>query len=76
MNAQGGSFLQFRCDEKGFLSICAFGLPGHTHEDNPARGIKAAHKIIEDMREIHEVESIEPCTLIKYCLRLATKSCI
>ncbi len=35
-----GSFLQFRCDEKGFLSICAFGLPGKTHEDGPARAIQ------------------------------------
>ena len=35
-----GSFLQFRCDEKGFLSICAFGLPGKTHEDSPARAIQ------------------------------------
>jgi hypothetical protein len=37
-----GSLLQFRCDEKGFVAICAFGLPGHTHEDNPSRGILAA----------------------------------
>ena len=37
-----GSFLQFRCDEKGFLGICALGLPGHTHEDDPSRGIQAA----------------------------------
>lgn len=36
-----GSFLQFRCDEKGFLSICAFGLPGKTHEDSPSRAIQA-----------------------------------
>ena len=37
-----GSFLQFRCDEKGFLGICALGLPGHTHEDDSSRGIQAA----------------------------------
>ena len=37
-----GSFLQFRCDEKGFLAICALGLPGHTHEDDPSRGVQAA----------------------------------
>ena len=40
MRAFDGSFLQFRCDEKGFLSICAFGLPGKTHEDSPARAIQ------------------------------------
>lgn len=44
-----GSFLQFRCDEKGFLSICAFGLPGRTHEDNPKRAISAAVKLVQDM---------------------------
>lgn len=40
MRNYDGSFLQFRCDEKGFLSICAFGLPGKTHEDSPARAIQ------------------------------------
>ena len=43
MRAFDGSFLQFRCDEKGFLSICAFGLPGKTHEDSPARAIQVQH---------------------------------
>lgn len=37
-----GSFVQFRCDEKGFLAICAFGLPGVTHANNAERGILAA----------------------------------
>ncbi len=37
-----GTFLQFRCDEKGFLGICALGMPGHTHEDDPSRGVQAA----------------------------------
>lgn len=41
MRVYDGSFLQFRCDEKGFLSICAFGLPGKTHEDSPTRAIQA-----------------------------------
>ena len=39
--------LQFRCDEKGFLAICAFGLPGRTHEDGPARGVQAALAIVD-----------------------------
>jgi len=42
MRQWDGSFLQFRCDEKGYVGICAFGLPGHTHEDNPTRGVLAA----------------------------------
>ena len=41
---------QFRCDEKGFLAICAFGLPGRSHEDGPARGIQAALAIVEAVK--------------------------
>lgn len=41
---------QFRCDEKGFLAICAFGLPGRSHEDDPARGIQAALAIVEAVK--------------------------
>lgn len=50
MAQHGGSFLQLRCDEKGFLSICAFGLPGRTHEDDPARGVHAALDLVEALR--------------------------
>ena len=46
MRVYDGSFLQFRCDEKGFLSICAFGLPGKTHEDSPARAIQACCAVL------------------------------
>lgn len=28
----GGTLLQVRCDEKGYLAICAWGLPGRTHK--------------------------------------------
>jgi hypothetical protein len=37
-----GSFVQFRCDEKGFLAICAFGLPGVSHANNAERGVLSA----------------------------------
>ncbi|KAL4458480.1 hypothetical protein ABPG75_013345 [Micractinium tetrahymenae] len=50
MRQHDGSFLQFRCDEKGFLAICAFGLPGRSHEDGPARGIQAALAIVEAIK--------------------------
>lgn len=45
MHAFAGSFVQFRCDEKGFLAICAFGLPGASHANNPERGILAALQV-------------------------------
>lgn len=51
MRKWDGSFLQFRCDEKGYLSICAFGLPGHTHEDDPSRAILAALDLQKTIEE-------------------------
>ncbi|GMH35276.1 hypothetical protein BSKO_03144 [Bryopsis sp. KO-2023] len=47
MRVYGGGLLQFRCDEKGFLAICAFGLPGRNHRDNCTRAIHSALKIVE-----------------------------
>ncbi|GFH21267.1 predicted protein, partial [Haematococcus lacustris] len=51
MRKWDGSLLQYRCDEKGFVGICAFGLPGHTHEDNPSRGILAALELQQRIQE-------------------------
>ena len=53
--------LQVRCDEKGFLAVCAFGLPGKTHEDMPARGIQSALSIVEALRAAGGVSPIEYC---------------
>ena len=52
MRQYEGSFVQFRCDEKGFLAICAFGLAGSQHKDNAARAISAALKITAAMKRI------------------------
>ena len=49
MHQDGGFFLQERCDEKGFVMLCAFGLPGRSHEDSPARGIQAALSIVQTL---------------------------
>jgi len=51
MHRWDGSFMQFRCDEKGFVGICAFGLPGHTHEDNASRGILAALELMKRIKD-------------------------
>ena len=60
MQQHSGSFLQFRCDEKGFVSICAFGLPGKTHEDDPCRGVRAALDLIESLQEgVHSLPQTE-----------------
>lgn len=42
--------LQARCDEKGFLAVTAFGLPGKTHEDSPARALSAALAIVQSLK--------------------------
>jgi len=47
-----GAFLQARCDEKGFVIVSAFGLPGYAHEDGPARGIRAALATAQALAEI------------------------
>ena len=39
--------VQMRCDEKGFLAVCAFGLPNKAPEQGPARGLQAALAIVE-----------------------------
>lgn len=52
-----GSFVQFRCDEKGFLAICAFGLSGSNHVNNSCRAIAAAFKIINHLTRV----GIETC---------------
>lgn len=41
-----GSLMQMRCDEKGFLAVCAFGFPGKGHKDIENRGIQSALQIV------------------------------
>jgi class 3 adenylate cyclase/tetratricopeptide (TPR) repeat protein len=37
-----GDLYQMLVDEKGFTVVLAFGLPGRSHEDDAARGVRAA----------------------------------
>ena len=57
MRQYDGSFVQFRCDEKGFLSICAFGLPGKSQEGGARRATEAALSLVAAMREINQVHN-------------------
>ena len=43
-------YMQARCDEKGFLAVAAFGLPGNTHEDGPGRALAAALAITSKLQ--------------------------
>ncbi|GAB5407607.1 MAG: hypothetical protein Aurels2KO_58380 [Aureliella sp.] len=47
MNELDGSLLQMRCDEKGFLAVCAFGLGGRSHMQQAVRGVQAAIRVRE-----------------------------
>lgn len=46
-----GSVYQCLRDDKGFVAIAAFGMPPHSHEDDPARASLAALEIRERLRE-------------------------
>lgn len=59
----------YRCDEKGFLSICAFGLAGKSHEDGPSRAVEAALSIAAEMAKIEQVsfKIPGPCSALETC---------
>ena len=74
MQQHSGSFLQFRCDEKGFVSICAFGLPGNAHEDDPCRGIRAALDLVTALQEGVHFASCHPMMWSEYCMHAYRQS--
>lgn len=43
----GGSVNQFLVDDKGTVLLAAWGLPGTTHVDDPARAVHAAYAVLE-----------------------------
>lgn len=77
MRAHDGSFLQFRCDEKGFLSICAFGLPGRTRENGASRAVLAALAIVAVLKETGQVRILyfQPAALSQAWLQACGLRC-
>ena len=63
--------VQMRCDEKGFLAVCAFGLPNKAPEQGPARGLQAALAIVEHYASVAKGVS-HPCTPACWDCMLAT----
>ncbi|CAG9466900.1 unnamed protein product [Pedinophyceae sp. YPF-701] len=51
MAKHNGDLLQIRCDEKGYLCICAFGLPGRARPTDASRAVRAAWEIRRKMKE-------------------------
>lgn len=71
-----GSFLQFRCDEKGFLAICAFGLPGKAHVDDCQRAVSAALRISRSLQDVghHVVVGVTTGDLLCACVGSSTRA--
>lgn len=40
---------------QGCTFILIFGLPGDKHEDDPARALNAAHRILDSLHQIMEI---------------------
>lgn len=47
----GGSLESLSMDDKGVTLLAAFGLPGHTHEDDCARAVRAALALESSLKE-------------------------
>lgn len=50
LDETNGGFLQMRFDEKGFVIICGYGLPGHTEKGMARKAIKMACEIVTELR--------------------------
>lgn len=61
VSKHGGTLLQTRCDEKGYLAICAWGLPGRTHQDDAARAVAAAVGLT---RELGSTDGEQPGAVV------------
>jgi hypothetical protein len=57
MSIYEGEFMQFRCDEKGFLAVCCFGLMGKTHKDDAMRAVHSALSVCNRM----EKQGLQAC---------------
>eukprot|EP00890_Picochlorum_soloecismus_P000235 jgi/Picsp_1/1211/NSC_04692-R1_carbohydrate kinase-like protein len=50
LDETNGGFLQMRFDEKGFVIICGYGLPGHSENGMANKAIKMACEIVTELR--------------------------
>ncbi|BBN06842.1 hypothetical protein MPTK1_3g24330 [Marchantia polymorpha subsp. ruderalis] len=53
-----GLLVQFKMDEKGYVMLCAFGLPGNLHEDDPKRGIQTALEVHQNITALGQTTDI------------------
>jgi hypothetical protein len=56
LDETNGGFLQMRFDEKGFVMICGYGLPGHSEKGMAVKAIRMACEIVTELRGLgHDV---------------------
>lgn len=46
---------------QGCTFIVIFGLPGDKHEDDPARALKAGHRILDSLHQIMDITWVLDC---------------
>jgi len=49
LTTYSGMVRQFVVDDKGYVLIACFGVPGYTHDDDPARAIEFAHAVEQNI---------------------------
>lgn len=68
-----GSVRQFIMDDKGTVFIAAFGLPPRTHEDDPARGVRAALALHQKLNELDLESAVGVATGSVFCGPLGSR---
>ncbi|MBF0307282.1 MAG: AAA family ATPase, partial [Alphaproteobacteria bacterium] len=67
LHRQGGAIHKVAVDNKGIAVIAAMGLPGLAHEDDPARAVRAALDMADDLAETDGAAAIGIATGRAYC---------
>lgn len=62
-----GGFLQMRFDEKGFVLICAFGLPGRSFGSLPSRALSMALKTVQGLHDLGHTAAVGVTTGYVLC---------
>jgi class 3 adenylate cyclase/tetratricopeptide (TPR) repeat protein len=62
-----GSLNQFVVDDKGTTLVAAWGVPGHTHEDDGARAVQAGMQVLGRLREIGLAGAVGIATGRAFC---------
>ncbi|KAK5577743.1 hypothetical protein RB653_002691 [Dictyostelium firmibasis] len=62
-----GTVRQFIVDDKGCVLIAAWGVPPHSHEDDPSRAVEAAMEIVVNVFKLAVISSVGITTGKCFC---------